>query len=272
MGWARSQTRVNDAERSLRPDEQLGEIRSDRGRRRAAGRDDAAVGEHDLEADDHVLDLAVAGGVLAGAAAGHPATDRGDVEALGEVADRQAVVRVELPLEVGPEHAGLDLDDAGGLVDVADPVEPGEIEHHAAEHGHGCPADTRAPAGGGDRHACAVTRGERPAHLPGARGPGDDGRASWYLSGQRPVQGERPPISAGFGRGVVGGLHLAHVAEPFDEAVGEGRGGAGEPAVGAGQFDRRDGAGHVDLVSGASTPWTGCLAPSASSSASHRAR
>ena len=67
----------DDAERALAADEELGEVGAGGGaRRRAAGADDAAVGQHDLEADDHVLDLAVAGRVLAGAAAGQPPADR----------------------------------------------------------------------------------------------------------------------------------------------------------------------------------------------------
>ena len=80
------------AERALGADEQLGQIGPDRGRGGAAGADHPAVGEHDLEADHHVLDLAVAGRVLAGAAAGDPAADRGELEALREVADGEPVV------------------------------------------------------------------------------------------------------------------------------------------------------------------------------------
>ena len=120
-GWARSHTLVIDAERALGAEEQLGEVGPDGAGRRAAGAHDRAVGEHDLEADDEVLDLAVAGGVLAGAAAGDPAADGGDVEALREVADADSPWRcLQLVLEVGPERAGEHLDDARRGVDVAD--------------------------------------------------------------------------------------------------------------------------------------------------------
>ena len=111
--------RGDDAERALGTDEHLVEVGADRRRRRAAGADHAAVGEHDLEPDDHVLDLPVAGRVLAGAAARDPSADGGQLEALGEVADRQPM-RDERGLEVGPERPGVDADDARGLVDVDD--------------------------------------------------------------------------------------------------------------------------------------------------------
>ena len=117
-GWARSQTRVTMPERALGAEEQLVEVGPDGRRGRAAGADHGAVGEDDLEPDDDVLDLAVAGGVLAGAPAGDPAADGGDVEALREVADAEAVPVLQLGLEVRPERAGQDLDDARDGVDV----------------------------------------------------------------------------------------------------------------------------------------------------------
>ena len=125
-----------DAERALGAEEQLGEVGSDGRRRGAAGAHDLAVGEDDLEADDEVLDLAVAGGVLAGAAAGDPAADRGEVEALREVADGQAVAALQLGLEVRAERPGEDLDDPRLGVDLAEAGEAGQVEQDAAEHRH----------------------------------------------------------------------------------------------------------------------------------------
>ena len=110
----------DDAERALRPDEQLGEVRPDGGGRRPARAHDGAVGQHDLETGDEVLDLAVAGGVLTRAAAGDPAADGGDLEALRVVPDAHPVVLLELVLEIRAERAGEHLDDARGRVDVAD--------------------------------------------------------------------------------------------------------------------------------------------------------
>ena len=75
-----------------RADEELGQVGPDRGTRRAAGVDRAAVGEHDVEADDHVLDLPVAGADLARAAAREPAADGRQVDRLGPVPDRHAVL------------------------------------------------------------------------------------------------------------------------------------------------------------------------------------
>src|SRR5207247_1959915 len=71
------QSRAGDhAECPLATDEQLREIGPDGGARRAAGMDDAPVGERDVEADDDVLDLPVARGVLACATTREPTADR----------------------------------------------------------------------------------------------------------------------------------------------------------------------------------------------------
>ncbi len=78
----------DDAERALRADEELGEVRAHRLAGLAAREDPPAVGEHHVEADHDVLDLAVAGRVLAGAAARQPATHGGQRHRLGPVADR----------------------------------------------------------------------------------------------------------------------------------------------------------------------------------------
>ena len=72
----------------------------------ALGAHDAAVGQHHLEADDHVLDLPVARRVLPGAPAGQPAAHRREVHRLGPVAERVAVADpAQRLLEVGAEGA-----------------------------------------------------------------------------------------------------------------------------------------------------------------------
>ena len=81
----------DDAERPLAADEELGQVRPGGGPRALAlGVHDAAVGQHHLEADDHVLDLPVAGRVLPRPAAGQPAADGREVHGLGPVAERVA--------------------------------------------------------------------------------------------------------------------------------------------------------------------------------------
>ena len=59
----------------------------------------------DLEPDDHVLDLAVAGGELPGAAAGQPAADGRQRHRLRPVTTREAVNPAELVLEAVAEGA-----------------------------------------------------------------------------------------------------------------------------------------------------------------------
>ena len=77
-----------------------------------------AVGQHHLEADDHVLDLPVAVRVLAGTPAGQPAAHRREVHRLGPVAEGEAVAVAQARLDVGPEGAGPDVGDQRVGVDV----------------------------------------------------------------------------------------------------------------------------------------------------------
>ena len=78
-------------EGALAADEQLGEVRSGcRPGPVPTGPDDAAVGQHDLEADDHVFDLPVAVRVLSRSSAGQPSADRGEVHRLRPVAEGEA--------------------------------------------------------------------------------------------------------------------------------------------------------------------------------------
>ena len=102
----------DDAKRAFGTEEQLVEVGSHGRGRAAAGGDHGAIGEHYFEANDHVFDLAVAGAVLACAAAGDPSADGGDVEALRQVTNREAVLGAEFGFEVGAEGAGQYLDDS----------------------------------------------------------------------------------------------------------------------------------------------------------------
>ena len=111
----------------------MGEIGPHRRCRSVTGVQHRAVGQHDLEADDHLVDLAVARAVLPGAPAGHPSTDGGDVEALRKVADGHRAPLAQFGLEVGPERARPDLDHTRHGVDVDDALHRREIEHHATE-------------------------------------------------------------------------------------------------------------------------------------------
>ena len=61
---------------------------------------------------------------MAAGPGGQPAAERGELEALREVAQRQAV-RAQLVLQRGPEHAGLDPRGPAGRVDLQHPVQRG---------------------------------------------------------------------------------------------------------------------------------------------------
>ena len=202
VGWQRVSPQPDpgdDREGALRAEDQLGEIGTGGGRRCTTGADDGAVGQHGLEADDHVFDLAVAGRVLTGASGRDPAADGGQVEALREVADRQTVLVLERAFEVGSERAGPDLDDAGDLVDDFDAGECRGVEHDTAEHGIAAPhTPLRPPATVSGIRAMLQARATA-ATCSVVGGSNDHIGQLRDLAGQRPVQGERPPVTARFG-------------------------------------------------------------------------
>ena len=109
----------DDAQRALAPDEELGQVRPGGGAGPLAlGVHDAAVGQHHLEADHHVLDLPVPGRVLPRPPAGEPAADGGEIHRLGPVAE--GVARADLAergLEVRAEGAGPHVGGERCLVD-----------------------------------------------------------------------------------------------------------------------------------------------------------
>ncbi len=137
----------DDGERAFGSEHELGEIGPDGTGRRAPGDDDRAVGEHELEPDHHRFDLPVARRVLTGATGCHPPADRREVEALWEVADRQAVVCLEHVLEVGAERPGHHLDDPRHVVDRHDARQCRRVEDDTAMGWNRCPAHAAAPTG-----------------------------------------------------------------------------------------------------------------------------
>ena len=193
-----SQSRADDdAERSFRTDEELGEIRTDRGTRRAAGGHDAAVGEHDVEADDDVFDLAVAGRELAGAAAREPAADRRERHRLRPVPARDVVPAAKLVFEHVAERARLHVDEHRRVVDVDDAVDRGEVEQHAAEHRNARAAHAAAAGGGGDRNARFVAQPQaRPRPRRWSAGRTITDARAVDLIVERPDHRERPPVAA----------------------------------------------------------------------------
>ena len=142
-------------EGALAAHEQLGEVGpGGRPGPVPAGADHPAVGQHHLEADDHVLDLPVAVGVLAGTPAGQPAAHGRQVHRLGPVAEGDAVAVAQRRLHVGPEGAGPEVGHQRVGVDVGR-CRPGR-------RGRG-----RRRRTGGPR-----PRTPRCGHRPGSPGPG----------------------------------------------------------------------------------------------------
>src|SRR3970282_1548030 len=80
---------------------------------------------------DELVDVRVERRVVAAGAGGDPAAERGELERLREVAQREPV-RPELFLERGAEDARLDAGGARGAVHLQHAVEPGEVERERA--------------------------------------------------------------------------------------------------------------------------------------------
>ena len=160
-----------------------------------------AVGQDDVEPDDHVLDLPVAGRVLAGRPAGQPAADRRQVDRLRPVAERQAVGGPQLGLERRAEGAGQDVDHQRGVVDVDEAGQRAQVEDDAAVHRDRPAAHAAAP---GRRRSPGRPRvrahAEHGGHLGRSGRPGDHDDASpgtW--PSVRPGHGQRPPVAARLG-------------------------------------------------------------------------
>ena len=216
----------DDPERALAAHEHLGEVGSDRRARRAAGVDGAAVGEDDVEAEHHVLDLPVAGGELARAPAREPPADGREVDRLGPVPEGDAVLGAQRRPRGGcrtcPARTSSTSDVSStstmpssavrssttppctGMLAPHTPLRPAAaVSWHpgvVAQRGRPPPprsTDRRRDHGGGGRDRGAVVvpdHGERP---PVAAGRGHRlGRAVDRAHRRQPVEAARPGTSA----------------------------------------------------------------------------
>ena len=190
----------DDAQRAFTADEEFVEVGALRGRRPAASDHHRPVGQHHFERGNHVVDLSVASAVLPGSAMTDPAADGGEVEALREVADGEAVTGADEMLEVGAERARPHLDQTRHHVDRADTLQAGEVEQHAAVHRHGGTHHAAASARRGDRYVVLVAQPQHIRHLLGGGGARHHSGPLQHFAAQRPVQCERPPVAAGVGR------------------------------------------------------------------------
>ena len=181
----------------------------------AAGADDTPVGQDDLEPDDHVLDLSVAGGVLPGPATGQPPAHGGQVHGLGPVP--QGVPRAVRPagsgFEVGPEGRAATRASSDVVVDVDDQAVPGaHVEGPRPEGG-----DARAPHTR-SRPATAVTgawaslqAASTAATWPVVVRSGHHRRPGRDLAPGGPADSQGPPVTSGLHAGPVVAADLAAV-------------------------------------------------------------
>ena len=214
--------RAQHAERALGSDEDLSQVGTDRLAGMAAGTNERPIGEHDVEAGDDVLDLAVARRELPGAATGDPPADRRQRHRLRPVPGREPVRRAQLVLEVVAEHPAVDRGDQRRVVDVDEAGDAAHVEHHAAVHGHRRTRHARSPRSRRERDALGVAdRSDRPHLVDRARSAHDGGQSA-DLVVERPRHRQWPPVAARFGegRGVDGDVGTG-AAQPFDDGLGD---------------------------------------------------
>src|SRR5262249_21231724 len=116
----------DDAENAFRADEEPVRARS-RARPGQAPCRDAALRRHDDDAFDEIVDMGQERREMPAGTGRDPAAQRRVLEALREVAERQAM-RLELRLERRAENSGLDARSARGAVDLDDAPQAAEID------------------------------------------------------------------------------------------------------------------------------------------------
>ena len=223
------------AERALRADEQLRQLRPHRVPRdrdrvgQPAGRRRHAQRQHE------VLDLAVAGREHAGAAGGDVAADRRPLDRRGVVRQHQPA-GVQLGLELAPVLAGLHGHRHRDLVDLDHLGERAQVDHDAAVHGERAALRARAAAPRHDRHALLVRDRQRRRDVLFGAWPYDHVRSRhWRPSGLR-VQGR--PVGV---RRVGVQLGRCRYNRGFTERGGERGLGIGERPLGDGGHERLPG-------------------------------
>ena len=197
-GWTRSRAPTMIAERAFGADEELREVGPDRGARRAAGRDERAVGEHDVEAGRRCpRSCRSAVESWPGAAAREPAADGRQRHRLRPVPARDAVLGAELVLEHVAERAGQHVDEhrrrgrrrrcpSSAVRSSSTPPNTGTLAPHTPLRPAAAVTGTRASLH--SRSTAATSSAEC--------GRTTDGRARGDLVVERPDHRERPPVAA----------------------------------------------------------------------------
>lgn len=191
--------RGDHAQRALGSDEDLVQVRPDRLARLTAGGDDRAVGEHDFESHDDVLDLAVAGRVLPGAPTGRPTADGRQRHGLWPVSDGQTMLAAQLRLEVIAEGAGRRSHGQRVVIDIEDAAQPAQVEYYAAMQRDRVAAHPGSSGGHGQRDRLGVADGDDGADLNDRGRRNDDGRPLANLALECPGHRQWPPVTARLG-------------------------------------------------------------------------
>ena len=228
----------HDAERALGPEEQLREVGADGGGRRAAGAHDVATRRDDLETDGDVLDLPVPRRVLpAPRQATQPPTVAmsklcGKWPTLNPCADCSTCSRsgpnVPASTSTTPDSASTSTTPASAVVSSTTPPNTGTEAPHT-------PLRPPATVSGIPLRLHTLTAAATSAVDVGRTATA---AALRHLAGERPVQGERPPVAAALGHLGVVGDDGGRSTQLVDDAGGHVDG-ARPAGGGAGELDRR---------------------------------
>ena len=154
------------AQSAFGADEQLREVGAGgRTRPAPAGVDGGAVGQDHLEAAHHVLDLPVAGRVLARTPTRQPSAHGRQVHGLGPVPERHPVSCAARLRDRARTFPGAPRPDSEVSSMSVDARQPAHVEGHATEGGDARTAHARTPRHGRDRHPGVVTGAHHAGHL-----------------------------------------------------------------------------------------------------------
>ncbi len=231
--WRRAEAedRLGDEpERPLRPDEQLAQgVAGDVLHGPAAGADDLAVGEDDLEAEDRVAGLAVLDAAQAAGVRAEVAADRALLVAR-RIRGVEQPLRGDGRLERGVDDPRLGHDEQVRPVDLEDAVHPGEGDRQRPVDPGRSAGQSRPGAAWDDRHA--VSRGE-------AHELGDLGGLGRQGDGERQAGVEIRSLIKAIGLPVDLVAEEPEVRQPLgDRGEERGLGRASEPAASRSSVER----------------------------------
>ncbi len=183
----------DDPEGPLGAEKDLAQIRTRRGTGRRKATQDPPARQNDLEGEYEVLDVPVAGRELSRGTRGHPTADGGDVDRLGEMAEREAPL-TEQPLALAAGKSRLHAGGGRLVVDLEQRGHPRQVHHQGLRTGPHAATHARTQAIGDDRNAFGVGDLQNGGHLLGGLRKDHCWRRRWRVTGHFVDRFEGPVV------------------------------------------------------------------------------